>query len=72
MRSEYKLCLASLEASRAELPVCLEHVLHSRKRLLKEFESWFKNAYIGDATISLHQEVSISPRSKVLRIMYSY
>ena len=49
-KSEFKLSLTSLEATRAEVPLCLEYVMQSRRRLLKEFESWFKNAFIGETS----------------------
>ena len=37
----------SMQALRAEIPLCDKHVNNCRQRMLREFDSWYKEAFIG-------------------------
>ena len=37
----------SMQALQADIPRCEKHVNDCRQRMLKEFDSWYKEAFIG-------------------------
>ena len=47
LKVEYRMTKESVQALRAEIPVCEKSVNDCRQRMLKEFDSWYKEAFIG-------------------------
>ena len=48
MKGEYKTTFNTLELLQSELPFCEQYTQQSRTRLIKEFDVWYKSAFIGD------------------------
>ena len=47
LKAKYKTNQVTIQALRAEIPHCEKHVNDCRQRLLKEFDTWYKEAFIG-------------------------
>ncbi len=48
MKSNYREKYEQLQILNAELRYCKQYVDQSREKLLTEFETWYKQAFVGD------------------------
>ena len=48
-KDQYKAKAAQLQVLQSEVPYCERYIQESRKKLLSEFDTWFKMAFIGSS-----------------------